>query len=476
MKKLKLLICIFFSLSLFLGCRKDEVAEQEKDNVFTPRIIGGDIAALFPTSDSPELIDVGTEIDFTSVQFSPSGKVSVIWKVNNVEVATGEKYKYKATTVGDQRIKVEVTYNGITVSRFKDIIVLGPSTGTFTPKPYTKVVMPYVSSTASILQIRNNIKWDDVTHVAFKGATVNIAGELTFTGYTTSRRGEYLLQKAHAEGVPVLLGISGTLSADGWSVYNSNDFGTRLTNATSRETIATSLANFVTNNKLDGVEVRMSDVGNDVEATFQANIQTIGVFVDRLRALLGTEKIITVSVASPTLTRSTGAYSTWVVSKYVPAHFNNANWINVRAYSQSGYWGGTNVIGQPSSYELMEAGVNYWKTRVPINKLVFGMSALGIRHLQTTTINGNLVNNGWTNTFFDFMPYRDIIAQDATASTKDNSTAIARGVYYNGIPTITRKVQLLKTENVLGAYLWAGENDTVDEATSLIGTISKTIR
>lgn len=476
MKKFKLLVCILFSLSLFIGCKKDEVAEQEKDNVFTPRILGGDIAALFPTSDSPELIDVGTEIDFSQVQFTPSGKVSVVWKVNNVEVATGEKYKYKATTAGESRIKVEATYNGTTVSRYKDVIVLGPSTGTFTPKTYTKVVMPYVSATASILQIRNNIRWDKVTHVALKGATVNVAGELTFTDYTTSRRGEYLLQKAHAEGVSVLLGISGTLSGDGWNVYNSNDFGARLANATSREAIATSLANFVTTNKLDGVEVRMSDVGNDVEATFQANIQALGAFVDRLRALLGAGKIITVSVASPTLTRATGAYSTWVVSKYVPAHFNNANWINVRAYSQSGYWGGTNVIGQPSSYELMEAGVNYWKARVPVNKLVVGMSALGIRHLQTSTINGNLVNNGWTNTFFDFMPYRDIIAQDATASTKDNSTAIARGVYYNGIPTITRKVQLLKTENFLGAYLWAAENDTVDEATSLLGTISKTIQ
>ena len=459
-----------------MGCRKDDVAEQEKENSYTPRIIGGDVATLFPTSDSPQLMDVGAEIDFSAVQFSPSGKVSVVWKVNDVQVATGEKFVYKPSAAGDQRIKVEATYNGTTVSRYKDVIVLGPSLGTFTPKPYTKVVMPYISSTATILQLRNNIQWSKVTHVALKGATVNSLGELSFSDFTTGRRGEYLVQKAHSEGVPALLAISGTLSADGWSVYGSTDFGARLANAGSRETIAQSISNFVTANKLDGVEVRMSDVGNDIESTFQTSIQSIGAFVDRLRALLGAGKLITVSVASPTLTRTNGTYSTWVVSKYIPTHFNNANWINVRAYFQSGYWGGTNVIGQPSSYELMEAGVNYWKARVPVNKLVVGMSALGIRHLQTSTLNGNLINNGWTNTFFDFMPYRDIVAQDPTASLKDNSTAIAKGVFYNGIPTITRKVQLLRTENVLGAYLWAAENDTVDDATSILGTISKTIQ
>ncbi|MDQ8003560.1 MAG: glycosyl hydrolase family 18 protein [Pedobacter sp.] len=477
MKKIKLLAYILFSFALFLGCKKDDVKEQEENSTFIPRILVGSSATIFPVPGTTQLLDIGDEIDFSSVQFTPAGKVSVIWKVDDVQVATGEDYIFKATTPGEHRIKVEATYEGITVNRYKDIFVFSDGQVSFTQKPYTKVVMSYLSASATFVQMNENIRWKDVTHAAFKGAAVTPGGEVSFVEATTDRKIEFFVQKAHSEGVSALLGVSGTLSLDGWSVYNSSDFGVRLRDAAKRDEIAQKVVDFVNLHHMDGVEVRMSDVGNDVEATFQGNIQAIGAFVDRLRTLFGPNKIITVSVASPTLTRATGVYSTWVVAKYLPAQFNNANWINVRAYLQSAYWGGVNVHGQPSNYELMAEGVNYWKTRVPLNKIVVGIPAIGIRHLQTTTqANGNVINNGWGNTFFNFIPYREIIAQNSANVNEDYTAAISRGVYYNGIPTITRKVQLLKTENVLGAYVWAGENDTVDDATSIIATISKTIK
>lgn len=483
MEKFKTSIRLTFAAMcclVFFACEKNEAESQAENDNFIPRIFTTEDNNPFPMSaDSILILDVGQEFQISGLQYSPSDRVSISWTVNDVEVSTGMDYTFVSSEVGEYRIRLEVSHDGVTTSRYRDVLVVS-NTASYERKPYTKVVLSYLTPGVGMSRIRN-LRWDDLTHIAYKGATVTPSGMVDYTPALESRKIDYLVGKAHTEGVPVLLGISGNLSADGWNVYASADFASRLGNPADMQAIAQSVASFVTYYNMDGVEIRMSDVGHDTDPIYYGAVQGLIGFVDQLRSLLGSEAIITLSVPSPTLNRATGAYSTWVTRAYTPASLasilSQVDWLNIRAYSQSGYWGGTNVIGQPSSNELMVAGVNHWKNLVPTNKLVMGMPGFGIRHLQTTTnANGDRINNGWGDLFFNFIPYRDIVAQVSGAYNEDYTSAIAQGVYYNGVPTVTQKAQFLKDQDVLGAYLWAGDYDADSDQHSLTRAISETLK
>jgi hypothetical protein len=129
MKSIKLIVCILFLANIFVGCKEDEVKKQEEEYAYVPRIIGGDAAippnpAIFPNPSVVLTLKQGATFAFTGLQFAPVGKVSVVWKVDDVQVATGEKYTFTATTLGNHKIKVEASHNGTTVSRFKDVTVI----------------------------------------------------------------------------------------------------------------------------------------------------------------------------------------------------------------------------------------------------------------------------------------------------------------------------------------------------------------
>lgn len=131
MKSIKLIMYTLFVATIFVGCKEDEVKKQEEEHTYVPRIIGGDAAvspnpAIFPNPSVAITLKQGETFAFTGLQFSPVGKVSVVWKVDDVQVATGEKYTFTAAALGNHKIKVEVSYNGITVSRFKEITVIAP--------------------------------------------------------------------------------------------------------------------------------------------------------------------------------------------------------------------------------------------------------------------------------------------------------------------------------------------------------------
>jgi len=434
MKLKNILFGLFISM-LFLGCRKDETKEQEDADRFIPRIFGE--ALLFP--NGVQVVDAGQSVKFEKLQFSPAGQVSVKWKVNDKDVATGESYTFAESNAGDYRVKIEVTYGDQTISRYTDIFVI-PQVNNYTPKTYNKVVLSYIGQGGDI----SRLNWDMVTHVAYKVATVGAIGTMDVAPGEVMRKAEELVTRAHLKGVRVLMGISGTLSADGWNTYNNNNFGNALTNVTRRAALVQAIKDYIAAKKMDGIDIMMTDLGNDVEATTTANVAALGPFVNELRAALGVNAVITLSVA------------TNYTQSYYP-NFAAASWINVHAFQDRAKIGPGRPLAQPSGFDFMVTSANLWKAKYPTSKLVIGIPAMGIR-FTALDANGNNLNN----TSFNYLPYRDILAADPSAHSKELA-AIDRGCYFNGIPLVTQKANYLRDNAYLGAYIWQGDYDVSGE-------------
>ncbi|CAH0135735.1 MULTISPECIES: glycosyl hydrolase family 18 protein [unclassified Pedobacter] len=457
MKKIKLLIYALFAMAFFFGCKENEVAQQEKDYDYVPRIIGGDIASIFPTPNATQVLEPGEIITFNTLQFTPAGKVQVLWKVNDKQVATGEKYAFTATAAGDYRIKVEATYNGTTVSRFKDVFVLAAAGTAFTPKSYTKVVMSYLGENGDI----SNMNWNNVTHVTFKAGLINAAGLLDVSKGETGRKSQEIVTKAHLAGVPVLLGISATLSANGWNIYDSNTFGSALKNATQRTALAQAVKDYLALRNMDGVDVMMADVGNTVEATTTANMAATITFINELRNALGTSKIITLTVPV-----------NYTHSNYTAASLTNVNWVHVRAFESGLNTGTGKPLGNPSGYDYMVSSANVWKAKLPLNKIVVGIPAMGLRY---TAVDANGNNASFTS--FNYIAYKDILALYPTAFDKEkvDLTPAPLAIYFNGVPLVTQKANFIKTSDFLGAYIWQGDFD-VSGNNSLTQAVYNTLK
>ncbi len=440
MKNYKILSFLFL-LTLFVGCKEDVLKNQEENEMLTPRILGGDIAAIFPNPNAVQVLEPGEEVDFSSLQFSPAGKVDVLWKVDGEQVAVGEQFVYKASGVGDHRVSVEASYNGTTVSRYKDVFVLAESGEAFTPKQYNRVVLSYLGETGDIARL----DWDQVSHVCFKAGLVNTSGVLDLSRGDNGRKSQEIVTKAHLKGVSVLLGISGALSANGWNVYDASPFGNALKDVAKRSEMVKAIKAYVELRNFDGVDIMMADIGNSVEATTTANIAATISFVNELRVALGTSKTISLTVPV-----------NYTHSYYTASNLANVNWVHVRAFESGANTGTGRPLGNPSGYDYMVSSANIWKGKLPLSKLVIGIPAMGLRY---TAVDAN--GNNLSFTSFNYIPFRDILALHPTAFDKEkvDLSPAPLAIYFNGVPMVTRKANFIKDSGFLGAYLWQGDFD-----------------
>ena len=447
MKTIKYLILCLCLSAVVAGCKKGQ--EADVDENFHPRII--DNGGVFTVPN--RIINEGQSAIYSGLTFSPKPieKAKISWKVNNELVSTDTAFTFTPTAGGEYEIKVEATYNGQTSTRISKVLV---SPATYTPKAYVNVAMAYLTENATAA----NIDFASVTHVTYTGARVTPSGAADFSKGNLGQNVDEIVARSHIAGVPVLLGVTGTLSGvDGWSLYNSTDFGSVISDPAKRIALAASIAQYVKDRKLDGLDILMTDLGNDDGAVTNASMKAIGPFLALLRTALPTQ-ILTVSV--------TTNYLHW---DYPVADFDEADWVNVHAYEDGIHVGPAAERGQPSSLEFMESGATIWSNKLPKNKLVIGIPAFGLRYNEIDADGNNL---GWGS--YGYMPYKDILAEDATAPGKE-MVNIAFGVYYNGLPLIDTKTAYIKTNGFKGAYLYAGDYD-VKGVNSLMGTIYKTLK
>lgn len=442
MKNIKRLILSVFLLSGLAACEKGQ--EADYDDNFHPRII--DNNAVFTSPN--RIIFQGQSALYNGLAFSPKPleKTKVVWKVNDKEVSTDTAFTFTPTAGGEYEVKVEASYNGQTSTRISNVLV---SPTTYTLKDPAHVSLAYLSENGTA----KNIEWANVTHVAYNCAKVTPNGLDVSKGELNQVTDE-LVARAHINSIPVLLGVSGRLSGiDGWSLYESNEFGNAISDPVRMAALVAQIATYITNKRLDGVDVMMTDLSNFGER----NIAATGPFLRALKAALPPQSIITITVTT-----------NWMHWGY--SALDVVKWVNVHAF-EDGVISPGSPVAQPSSYDYMVAGANIWKDfHLPANKVVVGMPGFGLR-FDELDANGN--NLGWSS--YSYVPFSAIMAADPQAFSKESTKMSGKTVFYNGVPLIERKADFLKANGFKGAYLWAADHD-VSGANSLMKTINNKLK
>lgn len=446
MKTIKYFILSVFLLAGLAGCKKGQ--EADYDDNFHPRII--DNGAVFTSPN--RIIFQGQSAIFNGLTFSPKpiAKTKVSWKVNGTEVSTDTAFTFTPTAGGEYQVKLEATYNGQTSTRISNVLV---SPATYTLKNPAHVSLAYLSENGTA----GNIDWANVTHVAYNCAKVTPDG-LDITRGEQNQITDELVARAHINGIPAMLSVSGRMSGiDGWSLWESNDFGNAISDPIRMPALVAQIAAYVNTKRLDGVDLMMTDLSNFGER----NIAATGPFLRALKAALPATAILTITVTT-----------NWMHWGYTD--LNLVNWVNVHAF-EDGVISPGSPVAQPSSYDYMVAGANTWKNfHLPANKVVVGMPAFGLR-FDALDANGN--NLSWGS--YSYVPYSAILASDKTAFSKESinmgSAQEVKTVFYNGIPLIESKADFLKTNGFKGAYLWAADYDVMG-ANSLMRAINEKLK
>ncbi len=419
------------------GCEKNGDTAHSTD--FYPRIFDRTGVFISPSM----IISEGETASFTGLLFSPAAAVDISWKVDGTEVSTDTAFMFTPEGGGEYTITLEVSNGKETTTRTSSVLV-NPTD--YILKPYTSVAMNYLSDGGRAA----HVDWNTVTHVAFQCARVLPDGGLDVTAGQTNQAADELVARAHINGISVLLGIAGRLTGlDGWALYESNDFGSAIANPATRQLVVQNVVNYVTDRRMDGVDIMMTDINS---GAYSSNLAAIGPFMADLRAALPANALITVTVG-------TG----WQHWEY--PDLSAADWLNVRGFENGLTVGPGAPLGQPSPFQFMVDGANIWLNHgIPKEKIVLGIPAFGLQYNEIDAEGNNL---SWGS--YSYVPYRDILAADSDAYHKEFIEQ-AHGVYFNGVPLVNQKATYVKENGFKGVYLWAGDYDVTGEK-SLMGAI-----
>lgn len=424
---------IFFAslLLLIFSCNKDQsvVEDQAKNDHFYPRIFND--LDLFPSTSS--VIAEGDTVSFTGMQYSPADKIRISWTVNGIEKSTDKNFFFVGGSAGDYAVQLNVISGDDTAYRKTEILV---NSRKYTHKTYTLISMAYLNDTATA----SSVDWSKVTHVTYKGGFVDALGSLDLSSANENQRALRLTANGHLHGVPVLLGISGELSEDGWAVYPSNNLGSVLADPVKRKLLVDSTKAAIDRLKMDGVDIMMTDI-NSTTAQINAAIAGIAPFVHELKTALGDTTLVTVT-----------ATTNYYYSRY--PDLSEADWVNIHAFEDELHVGPDAPLGLSSSYDYMVEAANNWKAKLDAKKIVIGAPAMGLHY---TAVNDNGNNLGWTS--YHYMPYKDILSIDADAYDK-TFIPYDKGLYFNGVPLIQQKASFAKSGGFAGMYLWPANWDT----------------
>lgn len=448
MKKIIIIIC-FVAAIFQISCSR----EDNLDVDFQPRIFDNGNMFTSPT----RVITEGQTVKFSNISFSPSTTkgLTLAWKINDKQVSDDTVFTFTPPDGGGEfMVTLEASYNGLLSTRSTNILV---SPTQYTLKPYNQVALSYLTENGNA----KNIDWKQVTHVAYNTALVRSDGTVDFSKGDLNQIADELVARAHINGIPLLLGISGRLSpVDGWSLYNSSDFGDAISSPSIRTAVIKNIVDYVNAKNMDGVDILMTDLSNDNYSIAARNAAAVGPFITALKAALKPNALVTATV--------TTNYLHWEYSS-----LSDADWIHVRAFEDGLHVGPEAPLGQPSSFDYFKSAATIWLDKgYPANKLVLGIPAFGLRYDQLDEKGNNLDWGSYT-----YVPYAAILqaSSDQEAYQKEYLANIGAGIYYNGTALVMQKAKYINAQDFKGAYLWAGDYDVTDTR-SLMTTLKSNIK
>ena len=438
--KLIAITCFIFSgVALMQSCTRDIAEDPEFGAGDYPRIFF--LGERFPAS---VIINEADTALYTNLKFSPAGKVTINWYVNDEVKSHDTLFKFVPAAGGEYKIKLEATYNGLTSIRTSEVIVKPSS---YTRKTLPKVLLGYLSETGAA----TDVKWNYITHLAVQMGRVYADGSLDITRGNSNQLMDELVARGHNRGIPVLLSIYGRLTpVDGWALYGSDDMGPTLRDAGKRAALVTRLKDYITATKLDGVDIVMTDFNG--AADYSANLAALKPMVEELKNALPANSIVTVTV--------TPGWQHWEYPD-----LSAADWVNVRGYEDGVHVGPGADVGQASSLDYMKTAAGIWTNfHLTPDKIVVGFPVFGLRYNELDAAGKNL---SWGS--YDYVAYKSILALDPAADTKEFIPA-SQGIYYNGVPLVKQKAEYIKGSSFKGMYGWTLDADATDSTKSLFKT------
>jgi chitinase len=241
-----------------------------------------------------------------------------------------------------------------------------------------------------------------------------------------------IVKKGHDAGLKVFISLAGGGSPD-QNLWKS------LLQPKNRSAFINKILTFVEENNLDGVDV-------DIEGNLLPTIGKLyNPFVTGLRnALHAKGKGISSALGAVEVDN---AISKEALDAY--------DFINVMVYDKTGIWR-PQEVGPHSPYSYAEEAIKFWteERKIPAQRILLGVPFYG----------------------FDFTPparyisYKEIVDQYPAFGYVDSSGM----KYYNGIPTIVKKVELAK-RNLGGVMIWEIASDIKGDM-SLLRALDQTIK
>ncbi len=307
----------------------------------------------------------------------------------------------------------------------------------------TKVV-GYIPSYKGLRAVADKTDLSKLTHLNLAFANPAAGGSFLNGGNpacmesATGADISYVVQKAHAAGVKVLVSVAGGVIPGCSGDWQS------LLQPGSRSTVVNSLTQFVNTYGLDGVDV-------DLEGALLTAIDRAGnytPFIQNLRSALPGKLI----------TAATATYEGGMIPISSLPHFD---FVTIMSYDAVGPgWGQVGVEHSP--YSLAQSNIATWQARgLTKDKLVLGVPFYGYG------FNGYAASYGFS----------DIVNQfGAAAAQKDLIGTLCAScgyVTYNGIPTIKAKTRLALQQGS-GVMIWELSQDATG-ANSLLSAIRSEI-
>ena len=218
--------------------------------------------------------------------------------------------------------------------------------------------------------------------------------------------------RAHDHHVKILFSLGGG---------NAPQYLKNLVKVDKRAMFINEIVKVVTTNNLDGVDVDLE--GEFIDANYED-------FIVGLSAALSPHKKL-----------MTAAVATWngaAISDKALALFDL---IHIMSYDQTGPWN-KDRPGPHSTYEAAELDLAYWNTTrsVPAQKITLGLPFYGY---------------GFGPSIPESFSYGDIVQAYPGSDLKDMVEIPGQGtIYYNGLPTIKKKVNFALNNKINGVMIW----------------------
>ncbi len=263
------------------------------------------------------------------------------------------------------------------------------------------------------------IDYDNITHIHYAFVNPDSMGRFAYNPVLDS-----LVKVAHSKGVKVMASIGGGSAPHYYETLLTDKHRPRL---------VANLTQIAIDYKLDGIDVDLE--GGRIDENYEK-------FVDELGTAL-----------RPAGKEMSAAIATVYKDKLTDNALKEFDYITIMSYDKTGPWR-PEVAGHHSPYSMAVEDIDYWIKQRKLNpkKTYLGLPFYGY----------SFGKNGAGS-----MSYKDIVAKFPRAEKKDQlKMPDGSMLYYNGIPTIQKKVKLAK-ENAGGVMFWQLFGDTEGEKSLL---------